>query len=223
MTTATEATAPEKSVPPTPGNEPKHWLADSQNRLTAAVGLLVVVTAVAWFVIVSGQRKEEFAARALSRARDAAESGNLPLAASELQKVIASFKGTDAAAEAVITLNQVRMVNGQTELAIVGLRDYLKSGPDRKYLAPAYGLLGAALENSNQPAEAATAYQSAAEAADVDYLKAEYLNQAGRAWVNAGKPEEAIKAYQRVVSEFRKAPGYTEAGVRLSELTKGSM
>ena len=63
---------------------------------------------------------------------------------------------------------------------------------------------------------------SAADAADVDYLKAEYLNQAGRAGVNAGKPEEAIKAYQRVVTEFPKAPGFTEAGVRLSELTKGS-
>ncbi|MGH7704174.1 MAG: tetratricopeptide repeat protein, partial [Gemmatimonadales bacterium] len=207
MTTAMEAPAPQKSLPPTPGNDPKHWLADSQNRLTAGVGMLVVVAAVGWFVIVSGQRKEEFAARALNRARDAAESGNLPLAASELQKVIASFRGTDAAVEAVITLNQVRMVNGQTELAVVGLRDYLKSGPERKYLAPAYGLLGAALENSNQPGQAAQAFLSAADAADVDYLKAEYLNQAGRAWVNAGKPEEAIKAYQRVVTEFPKAPG----------------
>jgi outer membrane protein assembly factor BamD (BamD/ComL family) len=92
---------------------------------------------------------------------DGAEAGNLPLASSELQKLIDQYKGTDAATEAVITLNQVRMVNGQSELAVVGLRDFLAASPKLQYRAPAYGLLGAALENSNRYPEAAEAYTNA--------------------------------------------------------------
>ena len=101
------------------------WYRD-RNRQLAAAGIAVAVVAlVAWFVVSSGRRKEEFAARSLNQARAAAEAGNLPLASSELQKLIQTYKGTDAAQEAVITLNQVRMVNGQSELAAVGLRDFL--------------------------------------------------------------------------------------------------
>ena len=39
-----------------------------------------------------------------------------------------TYGGTRAAQEAVITLNQVRLVNGQHELAAVGLQDFLKGG-----------------------------------------------------------------------------------------------
>jgi hypothetical protein len=107
----------------------------------------------------SNRRKEEFAARSLNQARTAAEAGNLPLASSELQKLIQTYRGTDAATEAVITLNQVRMVNDQSELAVVGLRDFLGTNPPAEYRAPAYGLLGAALEDSKKFAEPGDVYE----------------------------------------------------------------
>ena len=110
---------------------------------------------VAWFVIASGKRKEEFAARSLNQARVAAEAGNLPLASSELQKLISAYKGTDAANEAVITLNQVRMINGQNELAVVGLAGVSGQQADQSStVTPASGLLAAALENSKRWVEA---------------------------------------------------------------------
>ena len=46
--------------------------------------------------------------------------------------------------------------------------------------------------------------------------------QAGRAYTNAGKPDLAIKAYQKVVSDYSKSPALNEAQVRLAELTKGA-
>jgi len=54
---------------------------------------------IAWLLMTSARRKEEFAARSLNQARAAAEAGNLPLASSELQKLIQTYKGTDAASE----------------------------------------------------------------------------------------------------------------------------
>ncbi|HEU5303696.1 MAG TPA: tetratricopeptide repeat protein [Gemmatimonadales bacterium] len=188
-------------------------------------GLIValVVALVGWFVMASGERKERFAARSLNQARSAAEAGNLPLASSELQKLIAAYKGTDAAHEAVITLNQIRLINGQGELAVVGLREFLAGDPPAQYVTPARGLLAAALENSKRWAEAGQAYTEASNSADVEYLKAQYLVDAGRAYRMGGKVEEAVRAYRTVAEKYPESPSFTEAQVRLAELTDGKM
>lgn len=199
------------------------WYQRRQRHLLAGLAILGVLVLVAWFVMASGRRKEDFAARSLNQARAAAEAGNLPLASSELQRLISAYKGTDAASEAVITLNQVRMVNGQSELAAVGLREFLASKPEPQYVPPASGLLGAALENSKRWIEAANAYTEASQASEVDYLKAKYLVDAGRAFTEAGKPEDAAKAYRAVLQKYPKAPSVTEAEVRLAEVTGGKM
>jgi outer membrane protein assembly factor BamD (BamD/ComL family) len=178
---------------------------------------------IGWFVLASGKRKEEFAARSLSQARSSAEAGNLPLASSQLQKLISTYQGTDAAKEAVITLNQVRMVNKQSELAVVGLQQFLSSKPPAKYVAPANGLLGAALENAKRWADAANAYSQAANAADVPYLKAAYLIDAARSQREAGHPDEAVKTYRNLLQKYPDSPSATEAQVRLAELTAGKM
>src|SRR6266508_2286320 len=122
MATTVQPTTRERSTPPTTATP---WYRDRQKQLIAIVAAILVAGLIAWFVVTSSRRKEEFAARSLDQARAAAEAGNLPLASSELQKLIQTYKGTDAASEAVITLNQVRMVNGQSELAAVGLREFL--------------------------------------------------------------------------------------------------
>jgi predicted negative regulator of RcsB-dependent stress response len=198
------------------------WLSSKRNRLIATGGAVVVIGLITALVILSGQRKEAFAIRALDQARGVAESGNLPLAASELQRVIDTYGGTRGAQEAVITLNQVRLVNGQHELAAVGLQKFLDSGADQQYRAPAYGLLGRALENASRPAEAAEAYSNASAAASTDYIRAEMLLDAGRAYRDAGETDKAIASYRKVTTDLKETPFKTEAEVRLAELTKGA-
>lgn len=215
---------PQTAKPAAPGQPaPARWLAVPQNRWLAVGLAAAVVLLGAWFVIVSGQRKQEFAGRELDQARNVAESGNLPLAASQLQKVISTYAGTPAAEEAILTLNQVRIVNGQQELAASGLQEFVKSSPSSEYLAPAYALLGEALENAKRPGEAAAAFVSASEHAAVDYLRAEYLVDAGRAWTSAGKRDQAIEAYRKVIAKYPKTESKVEAQVRLAELTAGKM
>ncbi|TFG50518.1 MAG: tetratricopeptide repeat protein, partial [Gemmatimonadales bacterium] len=119
--------------------------------------------------------------------------------------------------------NQVRLVNGQHELAAVGLQEFLKAGADPQYRSPAYGLLGRALENANRPAEAAEAYSNGSAAASTDYIRAEMLLDAGRAYRNAGQAEKAIASYRKVMTDFKDTPFVTEAEVRLGELTQGAM
>jgi outer membrane protein assembly factor BamD (BamD/ComL family) len=220
MATTVEAKTREQAPPPA---APRPWYRDRQRYLLAALILVAAAAIVAWFMLASGKRKEQFAARSLNQARTAAEAGNLPLASSELQRLITTYKGTDAANEAVLTLNQVRMVNGQNELAAVGLREFLSTRPPAKYVAPANGLLGAALENSKRWVEAATAYTQASNAAELEYLKASYLVDAGRAYRQAGRTQEAARAYRTILEQYPDSPSFTEAQVRLSELTSGKM
>jgi outer membrane protein assembly factor BamD (BamD/ComL family) len=204
-----------------PGATP--WYRDQVRLGIAGVVAILLVALVAWVVVSSQRRKQEFAARSLNQARAAAEAGNLPLASSELQKLIDQYKGTDAATEAVITLNQVRMVNGQSELAAVNLRNFLATNPPAPYRAPAYGLLGAALENAKRYPEAGDAYGNASKAADLEYLKARYLIDAGRAYTTGGKLAQAEAAYREIVQKYPKSSSLTEAQVRLAELTDGKL
>src|SRR5882724_9243624 len=171
MATTVEATTREETRAVT---GPVPWYRDRNRQLLAGGIAIAVIALAAWFVVTSNRRKEEFAARSLNQARAAAEAGNLPLASSELQKLIQTYKGTDAAREGVITLNQVRMVNGQSELAAVGLRDFLATKPDPEYAAPAYGLLGAAMENAQKWGDAGDAFANASRSANLEYLKARY-------------------------------------------------
>ena len=220
MATTVEATRREPAPAPT---APASRYGGRQRLLIGSVILVAALVLVGWFVAASGKRKEQFASRSLNQARAAAEAGNLPLASSELQRLITTYKGTDAATEAVITLNQIRLINGQSELAVVGLRNFLASKPPASYVTPAYGLLAAALENSKRWAEAGQAYTQASDAAEVEYLKAQYLVDAGRAYREGAKLEEAIRAYRAVVQKYPDSPSFTEAQVRLAELTDGKM
>ena len=220
MATTVEPTTRDRTTVAATGTP---WYRDRNRQLQAIAGAVVLAALIAWFTVTSGRRKEEFAARSLNQARAAAEAGNLPLASSELQKLIQTYKGTDAAREAVITLNQVRMVNGQSELAAVGLRDFLATKPAAEYAAPAYGLLGAALENSQKWADAGDAFTNASRAADLEYLKARYLVDAARAYREGAKTEQALAAYREVIQKYSKTSSFTEAQVRLAEMTDGKM
>ena len=220
MATTVQPTTRERT-PPVPATTP--WYRDRNRQLIAVAVAVAAVGVIIWFLISSSRRKEEYAARNLNQARAAAEAGNLPLASSELQKLIQTYKGTDAATEAVITLNQVRMVNGQNELAAVGLKDFLATRPAPEYAAPASGLLGAALENARKYDEAGDAFVAASKASELSYLKARYLLDAGRAYREAGKTQEAMAAYREIIGKFAKTSSFTEAQVRLAELTDGKM
>ena len=175
-------------------------------------------------MVTSGQRKEEFAARSLNQARAAAEAGNLPLASSELQKLIQTYKGTDAASEAVITLNQVRMVNGQSELAAVGLRDFLATKPAPKYRRPRdTGCSGPRWRTRTSGRTRATRSPTPPSRPTCPISRLAISSMRAAPTARRGKTQEAIAAYREVIQKYPKSSSLTEAQVRLAELTGGKM
>jgi TolA-binding protein len=111
------------------------------------------------------------------------------------------------------------MASGQSELAAANLSEFVAKKPAPRFAAPAYGLLGEAQENAKKFAEAAAAYEQASANAELSFVKASYLVDAGRAYRLAGKPQDAIRAYRTVVEKYPDAPAVNEAKVRLGELT----
>lgn len=210
-------------APASAANRSLAWAQTNRKLLMVVGGVLLAAVVAVWFFTTARSRREDFANRSLTQARNIAESGNIPEASTEFQKIIDTYGGTTAAQEAEIALNQLRVVSGQNELAVVRLREFVNTNPEPRFASAANGLLGAALENVARPGEAGDAYKRASEIATVDYLKAEYLLEAGRAYVAAGKNAEAEAAYRTIIEKYSKSGPMVEAQVRLAELTKGQL
>jgi len=193
------------------------WIQSHQRAVVAGVAALAVVVALGWFTFAYRKNKEEAAGEALNQARFASQSGNFPLAANDLSRVISQFRGTSAADEAVILLAQVRLLQEQPNLAAEELEAAV-SGLADQFKAPAYGLLGTALENIGRMADAASAYERAAGTSWYDAVAAQYLNDAARAkWVS-GDIAGAITTYEQVLEDYPESTSAAEARVRVGEL-----
>ena len=194
----------------------------AHRQLASWVGAILVVGAGLFVWTISTKRRtEEIASRDLQGARFAFENQNLPLAASELAKVVENYSGTNSAAEARILLANVRLLEKQPQQAVTVLKDFAPGAPEA-YRAQAYGLLGAAYEDMGQPRQAGEAYENGSAAARLDFLKAQMLSDAGRAFTSAADTTRAVADYRRIVKEFANEGMAAEAKVRLGELTKGT-
>jgi predicted negative regulator of RcsB-dependent stress response len=198
-----------------------NWIrSHKQAAAYLAVALAVAVGLFAWNFL-SSKTAERSAGRQLAQGRLALDSKNYPLAASVLSQVVENYAGTHAAQEGSILLAQARLAQGQTQQAIDVLQ---RSAPkaDKYFRAQAYGLLGAAYDNALRPKDAATAYQAAADAALYPFLRAQFLSDAGRAWLAAGDTAKAVIAYRTITERLDSTSAAGEARVRVGELTKGS-
>lgn len=203
---------------PDRGQQTIEWIAKYRRQVTGTLAAVIVITAGVWMTVQYQRNKAAQADRSLNEARVAAQSGNLPLAASDLSRLIASHGGTAAADEAIILLAQVRLIQDQPSLAVQELRGALSEGLKSQFRAPAYGLLGTAEEQLGNMVAAGEAYETAAEESWYTFLEAQYLSDAGRVYWAAGDTTRALGAYERVLSEFEDSPSSTEARVRLGEL-----
>lgn len=210
------------------GDEDLHpviaWIRARQKLLTYALGVVIVLGLVSWYVIESGRRKAAQAAAALDQARASLDAGNLPEASTEFQRVITVFSGTDAANEAVLGLNQARMLSGQSQLAVDELTKFMASSPPPSVRSEAQALLGMALENTGKFKEAAQAYEASAATASQDYLKVDALLGAARAYRAGGDDKKAVEVLEGIVKAYpAELSGVVEAKVRLAELTGGRL
>jgi tetratricopeptide (TPR) repeat protein len=219
-------TAPKPVPAPAPAADDQSammaWFDKNRKLVTYGAVAIAVLAVGAWLFIETGKRKELAGLEALDRARSAFESGNLPVAATEFQRVAQSFSGTEAGYAAELAVNEVRLASGQIQIAADELKKFAERNPPAFYASGAWNMRGGALENLKKFDEAAQAYGKGAELAQEDYRKVDGLLGQVRALRLVGKDKEAVAVLRGIVSKFgRDIPGVAEAEVRLAEWTKG--
>ncbi len=193
------------------------WLQRYRKPASWIAAVVILGAGLFGWKVLSTRQGERVASQQLNAARFALDSKNYALAASELSRISANYSGTRSANEASILLAEVRLAQGQAQQAIEVLKDYAPGAPS-EYRSQAYGLLGAAYENIGHAKEAADAYQQAATAAPMPFLRGEFLSDAGRTWLAAGDTARAKAAYEEIVAKLDSSSIGFEAKERLGEL-----
>ena len=217
MATTVSSTAPSTGAP----SAFVEWVKSHRQAATYAAVVLALAAGLFGWNLLSTKTAERSAGGQLEQGRLAFDSKNYPLAASVLAQVVENYAGTHAAQEGAILLAQVRLAQLQYQQAIDVLQRYAPKA-DKDFRAQAYGLLGAAYEDALKPKEAAGAYEQAAAAAQYPFLRAQFLADAGRAWVAAADTARALAAYRTIVQQLDSTSAVGEAKVRIGELTKGA-
>ena len=192
------------------------WLeAYSRQLMYSAIALLVVAGGF-WFYKQSSMRQAESASTALTEAQSAVAAGNLPLAQSDLEKLIQRYGGTDAGTQAHVLLAQVHFDKGEFVQGIAELKPVVDS-KDAYTSATAINLTGAGLEQSGKLLDAATEYEKAAAKAPSKVDHDVFMASAARALTTAGKLDDAKKIWSDLAKDDA-SPASAEARVRLGEI-----
>ncbi|HEX8717147.1 MAG TPA: tetratricopeptide repeat protein [Gemmatimonadaceae bacterium] len=192
------------------------WAELHSKQLTIAAAVIVVIAAGGWFYHKSQAEQASNASAALGDAELALTAGNLPLAQSNLEKIVSRYGKTPSGDQARLLLAEVLYDNGRYEEGIKQLASLLSSD-DKVMRASAYNLTAAGYDQTNKPAEAAAAYQKAAAAAAYPADRDVYLASAARALMDAGKSAEAQAIWQKLADD-PSSPAASEAKIRLGEI-----
>jgi len=158
------------------------------------------------------------AEQALFEVQRSIGSGNVPLAQTDLRKLITRYDGTPAAVQGSILLAQTLYDQGKPAEGLKILQDLQGERAARDYRASVEALIAAGLEQQGKLADAARRYERAAESARFDVDRANYRADAARAYMAAGNRDAARRVWTEL-SQDPTGPVAAEARVRLGELT----
>ena len=192
------------------------WLHVNSRLVGVAVAVVVVGAAGGWLYTRAQAGKELRAAQTLQRAEQSMGQGNIPLAQTDLEKLITAQQGTAGAAQGAMLLAQVHYDKGEYQKGIDAL---VNSGAARKeFEAPAEALIADGYSQLRKYADAAAHYRKAADATRFKNDRAGYLADAARNFGAAKDTAQARQTWQEVLKDENSIFA-SEARVRLGELT----
>jgi predicted negative regulator of RcsB-dependent stress response len=204
--------------PPPPSDDAAESIAEwfQAHLREVAIGaiLVLVVAAGTWLWRASAEKKAVNASQALGDAQRVFASGNLPLAQSDLQRLVQRYSGTNAALEGRLLLAQVYFQQDKVDEGLKVLRDAGAGGP---FESSIHSVLAGGLEQQGKSAEAAAEYLKAAETALDEDSKSTMKAEAARAFEAAGDSSRALQLWTELASDDTN-PMSGEARIRIGEL-----
>jgi predicted negative regulator of RcsB-dependent stress response len=194
------------------------WFQLHSKKVAIAGAGIVILAAGGWFYNRSQELKGERAERAYFEAQRSVLAGNLPLAESDLRKMIARYEGTPAAMQARLVLAQVLYDQGKIQEGVNELTAAEdKMGDSEEFGSSVHLVLGGGLEQLKKYKEAAQQYEKAAEAARFKPDRERYETLSARAYLTAGDTAKARELWTKLGADS-KGTVAGEARVRLGEL-----
>jgi predicted negative regulator of RcsB-dependent stress response len=194
------------------------WLQLHSRQVSWAVIGLVVVVGGGWFYTRAQSLKAERAENAYEAAQQSIAAGNMPLAESDLRKMITRYEGTPAANQAELVLAQLLFEEGKYEDGIAELQKAVpKLESSKDFGSAAHLLLAAGYEQTRKFVQAATEYESAAKAARFDADRQRYQEFEAEDYLLAGRKDDAKRIWTALAADS-KGTVAGEARMRLGEL-----
>ena len=197
------------------------WVLLHKRELLWALVALAAIVGGFWFYERSQSLKSQRAESAYFQARQSAAAGNLPLAVSDLRKVVARYEGTRAGTQAALSLAQTLFDQKKFKEGIDELKKVEAKAPE-DFRASIHVLEAAGYEELKDFTAAAEQYKLASMATPFPVDKAKYQAGAARDYMAAGKSDQA-KAIWTELAKDESSPEAAEARVRLGELTAKPM
>jgi predicted negative regulator of RcsB-dependent stress response len=165
--------------------------------VAAAVVVVVLVGGLLYWRMYREDRMERAAAEFVQLQQTAA-SGNVQLAARDMEQYVRRFEGTVYAEEARIALAQLHLQQdsaGRAVEVLAGAADRVGDSP----LGPQAALLLAAAQQANGDPDAAIAsYMEVADEAELSFRQIAALEAAAQLHARQGNHAEAVAVYQRL-------------------------
>ncbi len=192
------------------------WLHVNSRAVTIAIAVVVVAAAGGWLYTRNQAGKELRAQQALVGAEQSLGQGNIPLAQSDLQKLVSTQSGTAGASQGAMLLAQTYYDKGEYQKGI----DVLQSAgtAHKEFEAAAEALIGDGYSQLGKYAEAATHYRKAANVTRFKNDREGYLADAARNYMAGKDTAQARQLWQDVLKD-EDGVFASEARVRLGELT----
>ena len=194
------------------------WFQLHSREVAWASIALVALVAGGWFYNRSKDLKAERAERAYYQAQRAVTAGNMPLAESDLKKMIARYDGTTASIQARLQVAQLMYDQGKYQQGIDELKSAEgKFGSNRDFGAALHMMMAAGYEQLKNYNAAGQQYEEASKVARFDTDRQRHLGQAAMSYLAAGNKEKAKQIWTDLGADSKGAVA-GEARVRLGEL-----
>lgn len=195
------------------------WTRINSRALIAGAAIVVFAAVGYWFFMRSRQIQAANAEKALMQAKQSMSAGNLALAQSDLQKIYTRYGSTGAGVESAMLLAQLDFDSGKIQDGISRLEKVAGSSAASDNESTIRSLEGDGYAQMGKMAEAAKAYQSAADASGFENEKAFNTSKAARAFQAAGDTAKARAIWTALLNDPNGQSMAAEAKVRLGELS----
>jgi tetratricopeptide (TPR) repeat protein len=175
-------------------------MSNRQTLIIFGVVLAAIVGGVVYYVNFT-ETLESQAALEIEQIEQSMQMGDASASRAQLAQFLERYGGTDSAAEARMVLAQLHLNAGQAQEALSVLE-----GADVSVRRP-MGLQleilrGKTHEAAGNPEEAERAYLRAADAAEIQFIRIEALDDAARVRTSLGNPSGAAQLYQRILDDL---------------------